>query len=308
VVGLDTWPIGVCVLGEFYAPFVQGAVWVYDQSLPAGGMHAFTISVLGTRDVNGVECTELYVEDDDIGGLCRAYGVTSEANGAFVHATADPDGSNLKLETPPFQWLPANPPQDFVTTSTVFPLNGTYDAHIVSTAATVTVPLDTYTNATHVELTNRDDRTLAVYRMSFWLVPDIGIVRILLEYNTIGSHATTLTTYTLGPAGPPCVVWQYIGNSCGAERPGAGVSGHAPVPNRDILKTAPLYTGAGRSTPPRKNHAAERVSSVRRRTHLPRRQPPSLEPQGRDCRSPVENVRVGCDQRAWEGWGCDTAL
>lgn len=199
LVGLDTWPIGVCDGAEgLYSAYVVGASWLYEESLPSGNVDNVTFTMVGTYDIRGVECIDLRV-DDPGGPMMHVYATVSEADGAYVYALGGADGTISDLPDTPSQWLPGSPPADYVTTSTLFPLNGTYDGHAVSTAATVETPSGTYNNALQAQLTCRDQFTTGVPRMTVWLVPGIGMVRILLEYPGSRNVDVKLVSYTPAP-------------------------------------------------------------------------------------------------------------
>ncbi len=199
LVGLDPWPIGICDGEEgLYSAYVVGATWLYEESLPSGNTDDLTFTMVGTHDIRGVECIDLRV--DDAGGpMMHVYATVSETDGAYMYALGGADGQISDLPDTPSQWLPGTPPEDYVTTSTLFPLNGTYDGHAVSTAATVETPSGTYNNALQAQLTCRDQFTTGVPRMTVWLVPGIGMVRIVLEYTEDTIIDVKLVSYTPAP-------------------------------------------------------------------------------------------------------------
>jgi len=198
LVGLDTWPIGVCVQGGFYTPYVEGAVWVYEETLPAGVVKEMTVTVVGTREIRGVECIDMTVAEDGEGVLAHLYGTATDADGVVIHAMGDGDGVINDLPDTPEQWMPGNPPEDFTSTCQVFPLGGTDDGTVVSMPATVDTPARTFNNAMQAQLTCQNYFTLSAYRMTTWLVPGTGAVRMLLEYNTIGDIDLRLISFTPG--------------------------------------------------------------------------------------------------------------
>jgi hypothetical protein len=107
--------------------------------------------------------------------------------------------------SPPTQFVPANPPEDFTTNTTIFPLSGQDSGKVVSTATSVTAPARTYNNAVQVELTRQGTATSGVDSMTIWIVPNVGIVRMELHYTTVGVITLVLTLYArhIGPARSP---------------------------------------------------------------------------------------------------------
>ena len=194
LVGLATWPIGVCNGQQgLYSAYVVGASWIYEEAFDDGSSHNLTFTVAGTLDIEGTECIDLRV-DDESGTLAHAYGTLSETDGGYIHGLQG--GGSPEIPESPSHWLPGNPPQDFTTTTDLFPLGGTYDVRAVSTAATVTTPAGTYDNAMQVELTCPEPSSNRASRMTVWLVPGIGIVRILLEFANSGPITVSLVSYT----------------------------------------------------------------------------------------------------------------
>jgi hypothetical protein len=181
-----------------YSAYIQGASWNYRETLDDGTQNNLTFTVTGTRNIGGVECVELRVED---GGdtLMFAYGTFSEADGGFIYALALPDRTITDQLDTPAQLLPGNPPADFTADSNLFPLNGTYQGTTVSTAATVTVPAGTYTNAWQVQLNCENPGFNGANRMTFWIVPGVGMVRIELLYPGDVAIDVELVSFTPAP-------------------------------------------------------------------------------------------------------------
>ncbi len=196
VVGLDQWPIGHCG-GEpgFYSAYVEGASWLYHETWPDQTVHEIVFTVLGTRDIGGVECIDIRV-DEEGAPLLRVFGTLSESEGGFIYAQTPPNGVIGGPLDAPSQWLPGDPPDDFTTTTELWPLNGTYDGRVVSTAASVDTPAGTYENAAQVDLIRRQAARLGADRMTIWLVRGIGIVRIELDFGTDGIFDISLVSFT----------------------------------------------------------------------------------------------------------------
>ena len=153
--------------------------------------------MVGTHDIGGVQCLDLHVTE---GGqtVARAFGTMTDAAGGLLYATGRADGTISETLASPQRVSPANPPVDFTTTLSYYVWSGTYDAEIVSAATAVATSAGVFTNAVQVRMTCRDAATTGASVVSYWLVPDVGIVRMEATYATVGLITLDLQSYT-GP-------------------------------------------------------------------------------------------------------------
>jgi len=179
-----------------YLPYVVGAAWTYEERLPLGGTAQLTWTVVGTRTIADTECLDVRVDEDGI-PLMHAYGTVDDWGGGRLYATGDPTGTAVQRVTPPAQFFPTNPPRDFVTRASFFGLEGYYEAKVVSTAESVTVPAGVFDNAVRVQMTCEGSSPTTATSATYWLVPNVGPVKVELRYAGVGVERLRLVSYEL---------------------------------------------------------------------------------------------------------------
>lgn len=178
-----------------YAAYAVGNSWAYRETIGVGQTQNLTFAITGTQNIGGVPCLVLEVSQEGIGVIAHAYGTFSDANGGFLYGVNQ--GNGLEEMNPPARLLPGSAGGNFTTTvNDTFFLNGTYDVQTLSMAATITTPSGTYNNAMQVRLSRQGvGAHMGVDTMTIWVVPGVGMVRILCDFGAGDMADVELTAF-----------------------------------------------------------------------------------------------------------------